>query len=155
MDNLTYWAALPTEEIAAKLAERENVYYEHLRLSGHLRKINKSYQMYMGQGKYDPSQIDQAGEKGELLRVKVNHYRSLLTHTHVLTTQNRPATKSVAINNDFISQTSAKLGDNLLDYYFKTKQYEHLLKEAVELALVTSKAYVLILAYVALHHKFC
>ncbi len=142
MDNLTYWAALPTEEIAAKLAERENVYYEHLRISGHLRKINKSYQMYMGQGKYDPSQIDQAGEKGELLRVKVNHYRSLLTHTHVLTTQNRPATKSVAINNDFISQTSARLGDNLLDYYFKTKHYEHLLKEATELALVTSKAYV-------------
>lgn len=144
MQTTQYWAALPSEEVVKELASRRDAYFEQLIAYGHMRKIEKSYEMYHGIGEYDPSYIGRGGEKGELLRVKINELRSLINHVLVLTTQNRPALKSVAINNDFDAQQGAKLGDHLVDYYFKSKHLEHIVKSAVELALVTSKGYVVL-----------
>lgn len=138
-----YWASLPINEIVPHLHNRVEAYYSLLNSSGHLDKIRKSYEVYHGLGKYDSSKIHQDGANGELLRIKINELRSHINHVLVLTSQNRSAFKAVAINSDFKSQVQAKLGDTLVDYYFKTKHYERIRKEAAELALVTSKGYVI------------
>lgn len=136
-----YFATLPTEELGGELNNRVSDYYQKLQINRHLSKIRKSYQLYYGLGRDDSSMIHALGEQGEILGLKLNHHRSILNHILVLTTQNRAALKCVAVNSDYASQSSARLGDSLLDYYFKTRNLEKVLKEATELALITGKGY--------------
>ena len=137
-----YWAAAPSDEVVPKLHERIRSYYSVLNETGHIKKIRKTYESFHGLGDYDSSKIHQGGDNGELLRVKINELRSHINHVLVLTTQNRSSFKAVGVNSDFASQSQAKLGDTLVDYYFKTKNYERVRKDAAELALITSKAFV-------------
>ena len=139
---MQYFATLPSDQVGDELVKRVNEYYQKLQINRHIEKIEKSYRMYYGLGDDDSSRVMESGEQGELLEIRVNHLRSILNHILVLTTQNRPALKAVAVNSDFISQAAAKLGDNLLDYYFKTRNLEQILKDATEKALITGKGYV-------------
>lgn len=142
MDKLAYWVALPPEEAVPEAHKHVRRYYSILRDTGHLDKIEKAYQMYWGLGDYDSASMSLGGDQDELIKIRINHLRSIISHVLVLVTQNRPALKAVAVNNDVASQNSARLGDTLIDYYFGTKSIEEILKEAAELSLVTSLAYV-------------
>ena len=137
-----YWAALPPDEVVPELHKRVKNYYSHLEDTGHLQKIRKTYQMFNGLGQYDPTNITEGGEQGELLRIRINKLRSILNHILTIITQNRPALKAVAINGDVASLTGARLGETLIDYYMATRNFETLMKEATELALVTTRGYV-------------
>ncbi len=139
---MTYFAALPTDQVAAALMDKVTDYYHQLMINRHMGKIKKSYRMYYGLGESSTTEVREGGEEGELLEIRINHLRSILNHILVLTTQNRPALKATAVNSDYASQAEAKLGDSLLDYYFKTKNLEQVLKDATELALITGKGYV-------------
>jgi hypothetical protein len=139
---MSYFASLPTEQVGEELVKRVKHYYHLLELNNHLPKIRRAYRMYYGLGDANSSFIREGGEQGELLEIRINHLRSILNHILVLTTQNRPALKATAINSDYSSLADAKLGDSLLDYYFKTRNIEEILKDATELALITGKGYV-------------
>jgi hypothetical protein len=140
----TYFAALPLAEIGDALVKKIDDYYEQLAGSGHKSKIEMSYRMYYGLGEYSGHQIHQRGDEGEFLQIRLNHYRSVLNHVLVLTTQQRPALQCSAINTDYESMISARLGSSLLDYYMKQDGVEELIKTAAELALVTSKGYLVL-----------
>ena len=140
---MEYFGALPIEKISKELHKKIRSYYNHLSETGHLRKIKKAYEMYYGIGENDTSRTHEGGEDGEKIEIRVNHLRSLLSHILVLTTQNRPALKAVAINSDYKSQASSKLGDSLIDYYFRDKNLDRVVKDATEISLLTTLAYVI------------
>jgi hypothetical protein len=137
-----YFASLPADKIGDALNDKIDSYYEQLTTSGHMDKINHSYRMYYGLGEYSGHQIHQRGSEGEYLQIRLNHYRSVLNHVLVLTTQHRPALQCSAINTDYDSMVASRLGSALLDYYFKQDGIERLITTAAELALITSKAYI-------------
>lgn len=140
--DISYWAALPSDEVVPELHSRVKAYYTQLAQTGHLDKIRKVYQMYYGLNQYDPTSIQEGGAARELLRIRINKMRSILNHIQTIITQNRPALKAVAINSDVASLMGAKLGETLIDYYMATRNFEDLLKQATEMALVTSKGYI-------------
>jgi hypothetical protein len=141
-DPMSYWANQAPDDLVGDLYKRVANYYSQLQSNGHYEKIRKAYNQYYGLGEYDSTVVHESGEQGELLRVRINKLRAILNHVLVLVTQNRPALKAVAVNSDVASLMGAKLGETLIDYYMSTRDIEAILKHAAELALVTSRGYV-------------
>jgi hypothetical protein len=146
MNPQQYFAALPPDELSDELMERVIRYYADLDACGMLRKLRKSYSMYYGgslQGMFSSSSdVGYGGDQGELALVKVNHYRNLITHVLVMTTQSRPALEARASNTDMKSQAQTILANGILDYYMREKRMERFLKTAVEHALIFAEGYV-------------
>jgi len=70
-----------------------------------------------------------------------NHYKSLLNHIKVLTTNQRPALKPRAVNTDTKSIAACKLAEGLLDYYMREQKVERALKTAVDYGLKFGEAF--------------
>ena len=145
-----YWAKKPTNQIGKDLYARVDEYYADLETSGYFSVMRKSYRAYFGSSSYnydhgtlfDSSEIRRTGEQGELHRIKVNHFRNLIQHVLVLTTNPRPAMEARATNSDYKSQTQTILADGILEYYMREKRLERYMTEAVEFALVFGGGYV-------------
>ena len=140
--DLKYFASLPTKEIGDRLVKKIEDYYCYMKDMNHYNKIKKTYEMYFGLGRYAAHKVHARGEEGEYLNVVLNHLRSVIKNILVLTMKNRPTFKAVAINSDANSQSSARLGDYLIDYYMKLEGGDKILKKAGELALITSKSHI-------------
>lgn len=149
-DDRTYFAAAPTEEIGNRLAGKVSDYYQYLTSSALVDLWRRSYYSYYGlmedtatsgYGIFAIGRIRASGQEGEVASIKVNHYRNLLTHLLVLTTNEKQALKSRATNSDSDSLASAYLGDGLVDYYFREKHIDTLNKDAVETSLIFGEAY--------------
>jgi hypothetical protein len=144
MQDKTYFANLPQEQIAEALYEKVNNYYEKLESSGKLALYSKVHRYYFALnqgGRHEAIGIQQAGVQGELSLLKANHYRNLLTHLHVLVTQQRPAFDCRAINTDYKSQIQTILGKNILEYYLREKRLDVIFRQAAESAIVYGEAY--------------
>lgn len=136
-----YFATLPAEEITGELYSRVEDYFQELERAGHLYKIKKSYNLYYNIST-NADAVSEAGDQGELLQISVNHYKAILSQIHTMVTKDRPSLKAQAINSDYKSKAQARLGDGLLDYYLKTQDIEQVLKDAAEMGLVMSSAFV-------------
>jgi hypothetical protein len=138
-----YFASLPADQIGKELLEKIESYYSYAQSSGHFTRIKDSYRMYYGYGPDGTSSdIASAGVQGELSSVVVNDFRSLLGHMLTLTTSQRPALKSRAINSDYRYQAQTLIADSALDYYLKEKKVERLLKDAVEQGLLGGEGFI-------------
>ncbi len=151
INDRTYFAAAPTDEIGDRLAGKVADYYQYLTSSALVDLWRRSYYSYYGLmedtaltgfGIFAIGRIRASGQEGEVASIKVNHYRNLLTHLLVLTTNEKQALKTRAINSDSDALASAYLGDGLVDYYFREGNIENLNKDAVETSLVFGEAYV-------------
>lgn len=76
-----------------------------------------------------------AGERGQVVKVTANHYRSLLKHILVMSTAQRPALRARATNADARSLSDTKLAEGLLDYYLTEEGVETRLVRSVEIGL--------------------
>lgn len=142
--NQTYFANLPREEIAEELHTKVQNFYDEIDNNGRLalwRKCHRAYFALDEAGSHEASQIGQGGEQGELSLLKANHYRNLITHLHVLVTQNRPAFECRAINTDHESQIQTILGRNILEYYVREQRLDMHYRLAAEFALVYGEGY--------------
>lgn len=140
-----YFAALPRDEIGPELMKRVQDWYTHISSSGVFSRMRKSYWAYYGYGNNtggSSSDIVSGGVQGEIKLVKVNHYRNLLTHILVMTTNNRPAMEARSINTDRRSLAQAILANSILDYYMREKKLEEYLKNATENALIFGEGYI-------------
>lgn len=142
----TYFATLPSDEIAVELFKRVERWYDNLGLSGIYRKMKKSYAAYYGYNStgagHTSSEIIKSGEQGELSLIKANHFRNLLQHLLVMTTANRPAMEARAVNTDYRSMAQTILANGILDYYMREKRLERYVKLATEYALVFGEGYI-------------
>lgn len=145
-----YFAAAPIEEIGDRLSGKVSDYYQYLTSSALVDLWRRSYYSYYGLmedtaltgfGIFAIGRIRASGQEGEVASIKINHFRNLLTHMLVLTTNEKQALKTRAINSDSDSLASAYLGDGLIDYYFREKGIDVENKDAVETALIFGEAY--------------
>ena len=136
-----YWAAAPSEDVGNRLLEKVRQYFKFLQQSGRLEIYRKSYRMYYNSA-LRGVQAEYTGEQGELVSITVNNYRNLLKHLHTLTTSQRPAFETRAINTDHKSQAQCLLAKGLLDYYLREKKLEVFLKTAVEYALLYGEGFI-------------
>lgn len=125
------------------LLDKIDQFYRRLTQLGHAQKIIRSFAQYYGHG-YDAKsdQIIPGGDQGEESRISVNKYRSFLRYQLSLVTAERPATHVTPINTDHQSQTSAIVGEQILDYYMKAKNLENCLFDAMEKAVWSSEGYI-------------
>ena len=136
-----YWAAAPVSEIADRILDKVDKYFQYLQMSGRLDLYRRSWQYYY-RPRITGGSINQVGQQGELSALSVNHYRNLLTHLETMTLQQRLSFEPVAINNDVESQAQAILAQGLLDYYMRIKKLERFIKQGVKDGLMYAEGFV-------------
>lgn len=124
------------------LKDKVSEYFQRLMHAGYDRKIRRSYAQYYGYG-YDAQtdRLTAAGDKGEETRISVNTYRSILRYQLSLITSERPSYKVMPINTDYDSMASAVVGEDVLEYYLRTKGMEQYLIDAAESAIWSSEGF--------------
>lgn len=141
-----YFAAKDKNELAAELWKKIEGWTQYLENSGLKGRWIKSYSMYYGDhfkiGAMKGDSIQRGGQDGELALVKANHFRNLVKHILVMTTNQKPAFDCQAVNSDPDSLSQARLGNNILNYYIKEKRLGRYVNKAAEQSLVMSKGFV-------------
>jgi len=141
-----YFASMPPNELSDELVKRVDDYYAYIERTGLLRKLQKSYDRYYGNsstGMYQSSsEVGVGGEQGELSLVRVNHYRNLVQHLLVMTTNTRPALEARSVNTDVKSMSQTILATGILDYYMRDKRLERYLKTACLDAILYGEGYI-------------
>jgi len=145
-DPKVYFASLPPKELSDELVLRVDDYFKYIEKTGLLRKLQKSYDRYYGNsstGIYQSSsEVAVGGEQGELSLVRVNHYRNLIQHLLVMTTNNRPALECRSVNTDVKSMAQTIMGSGILDYYMRDKRLERHLKYACLDAILYGEGFI-------------
>lgn len=135
-----YWASAPGTEIADRIIDKVEDYYQFLTLSGRLDLWKRSWTYY-----YRPlmsgAQLNPMGVQGELTSFSANQYRNLLVHLETMTIQQRVAFEPRATNSDAKSQAQVVLASGLLDYYMREKRLERNIKQAVKDGLMFGEGF--------------
>lgn len=139
--NKTYWAAADSEKIAQEITEKFSAYREWMDKSGYAAKIRQNYQAYYRLNSKGSLAL-QKNADGSQTHLSVGHYRNLLQHILILTTQNKLTFVARARNTDYSSQVQAQFGSGLIDYYCDEKDLDRVLTKAVEGALVFQEWFV-------------
>jgi hypothetical protein len=136
-----YWASVAPSDISNEILDKVEKYYTYLTQSGRLELYRRSWGYY-----YRPrlvgSRLNNVGEQGELSSISVNHYRNLLLHLEILTTQQRACFEPKATNTDVKSQSQVILASALLDYYLRDKKMERNIIQAVKDCLIFAEGFV-------------
>jgi hypothetical protein len=145
-NNDIYFAQLQGQEYLDALRDKVNVYRNYCDSTGLAGRWALSVGTAYGvspDGK-NSWRVTPGGEFGELVQMKVNDYASLVKHQLVLAVQQRPAGIAKAINTDIKTLRDARIGTQLVEYYFSdpSHQFENDYVSALWLALVSSEAYV-------------
>jgi len=143
-----YFASDESETLANNIKTKLSDWRQWISNTGLRENWIKSYRYYYGKH-FDLNSsgltgagIKSHGSDGELKAVTINHFRNLLRHVLVLTTNQKPAFDCRAINSDLKSLQQARLGNNILDAYLREKRLGQYLKKAAEHALVFGKGFV-------------
>lgn len=117
----TYFAVEPdAEKAVAGIMKRAKRYREALSASGRLGRMRRNWNAWRGygaRGDSDASDMQAAGDGGEMVKVNVNHFASLVNQVVVLTTNTKPATRAIAENGDYENLAAAQLADAINDHY--------------------------------------
>lgn len=136
--NQNYWATTEPEELAQKLVERREAYYNYLEGTGRLALWRKSHRLYYGvddEGTSTSFSPSYGGQQGEVTLLKVNQYYSFLEHIYVLITGTRPTLRALGVNNSNKAQTAAKLAEGVFEYYLREGRLEKTMQLACKYAL--------------------
>lgn len=139
--NKTYWAAAEQEKIAQEITEKFQSYREWMDKSGYAAKVRQNYQAYYRLNSKGSLAL-QKNADGSTTHLSVGHYRNLLQHILILTTQNKLTFVARARNTDYSSQVQAQFGSGLIDYYCDEKDLDRVLTRSVEGALVFQESFI-------------
>lgn len=141
-----YWLTVPREELADQIKTHVTEYRNQCTSTGKGGRWALSVGSYFGQGPDGKLSwtATAAGESGELVQYKVNEYGSYVRHQVVLAIQNRPAGIAKAVNSDVETLRNARIGSQLVEYYFSdpAHAFEDDYVSALRLAMLSDSAYV-------------
>ena len=145
----TWFGLLPefSTEFANAVMERFRAHEDGLEKSHRHDRMRRSWLMYYSfstEGYWDDTQLQRAGERGELTLLKPNNYRNLIQHQVSIVTQAPPSYEAVAVNTDSESLAQAQLGNGVLDYYNKTYGIDDLRVKRTEIALVLGESFLIV-----------
>lgn len=140
-----YWASADVGALADTIMEKARAFRARLDEEGRLdvwRASERTYYGLDGQGGWKNSvAVTFAGEQGELVVARFNHYRSIAQAIIAMVTGARPAFKSRAVNTDVKSLSATKLADGVVDWVYRSKRIETLRVEQVESAVISGEGY--------------
>ena len=148
--NHEYFAAAPADQIGKELQGKVDKFYAFLTSSSLVDLWRKSFYAYYGLmpdtavsgfGMFAIGSLTAKGSEGELVGLKVNHFRNLITHQLSGITTQRPALSCRAVNSDSASLAAAHLGDGVLDFYMREKALEKQFRQATEIALTMGEGF--------------
>jgi hypothetical protein len=142
----TYFANLEPESLAEALEQKAKSQDGELDSMGMRELWRKSFRYYYGkhwkgQNFMRGSSVVQVGKQGELSAATINLYRNFIKRVLVLTTSQRIAWDAKASNDDSKSLNSARLANNILDYYLRTKRMSRNFHSAAEQSMVFAKSF--------------
>lgn len=140
-DRDQYWASAPSNEIADRILDKVEDYYEYCSQSGRLDLWRRSWSYYY-RARVNGGMLSPAGQQGELTTLAINDYRNLLLHLENMTTQQPAVFEPVAANSDVESQSQVILSAGLLDYYMREKRLNRNVKRAVKESLIFGEGFV-------------
>lgn len=135
IDKNEYWASVGSKDIADRILDKVDKYYQYLGESGRLDLYRRSWTYYY-RPRLTGGMLNPVGQQGELTALSVNHYRNLLTHLETMTLQQRANFEPRATNSDVESQSQVILAAGLLDYYMRIKKLERFIKQGVKDSLM-------------------
>ncbi len=142
-----FWLARPyfAKDYAGEVMERFAAHVQTWETSGYGAAVFAAYRSYHNlnsDGDDDPiTQLQAAGEVGELLALTLPHYRSLVRHQIALFTSERPAWDPQARTTDATASRQVPMAANLLDYVLATGNLDSRLAEQVELMMVAGAGF--------------
>lgn len=149
VNSAEYFATLPTDDFIKEAHGKIDEFYDDLLATGIYWLWARSYSAYYGANlagpdgqMFDSAELQRSGNRGQVVKAKFNHFRSVLKHTLQLATATKPAYGCRASNTDYKSQTQTILGNGLIDFYLREKKLQRILAQAVETALVTFEAWI-------------
>jgi hypothetical protein len=145
-DNI-YFASKDPKETAGILLDKSTSFYNVLQNNEYLNKLERMWAMYHGAdldrtNMTTGHRITFGGEQGEIVNLKINHFRNLAQHIFNMITSNRPTMEARAVNTDYKSLAQTQLANGILDYYMRDKRLEDYLKKAVEMAIVMGSGFI-------------
>ena len=143
-DLAKYIGTASTTDVGRIIVERFKKEGEILSASGLWNQWVDNWAMYHngapgGSSFGDSFQVE--GANGEVLSVRFNEMRNLLTHMLNLMYANPPALKAVASNADAESLDAAQLYQSILSEKFKTKRVSRHMKRAGEISMLMAPAW--------------
>lgn len=141
-----YWALETGDKLSEKLRFQIHRYFEACDSSGRSELWRRSTKLYYGLdatgGWNNSSAVTYGGEQGELVLLRVNHYRSLIQSVHTLVTGSRPALQARAGSDDYETMERTLFAQSLLEFYFKKRRIEDTLRKAANYSLYLGEGWV-------------
>ena len=131
------------DELAADLYRLVEGYQDYVINSGMYYQWRKNQRFYENNfyGQRIDDDITDAGAVGELKAMSFNHFRNILKHMLNQITASTPAFDVSASNTDVASRRASKIGEQIVNYYFKVKRANKFTKRAAEFSLVYGDGY--------------
>lgn len=119
----THFAAtLDLERLGAEIMARIDDYYAFVERSNRSKVWKDAYYAFYGfsrDGFHTAADIDYAGEEGELVDFKINHFRSIATHVVTATTKDRPKWDPIAKSNTPQDILAVQITEDVLESYMR------------------------------------
>lgn len=145
--NDVYFATLEGQEYLDALKNKVTTYRDYCTSSGRAALWSLSLGAFYGVGQdgKESWSVTPGGEFGELVQQKVNDYSSLVRHEVTLAVKDRPAGIAKAINTNIATLRNARIGTQLVEYYFTDpkKMLEPDYVQCLELAGLSAEAFIL------------
>ncbi len=137
-------------DMAAAIMDKAEKWNSCVTSNGVMRQAQENYRLYLnadpdGEG-FTESSFALTGENGEMLNVRINEFRSLLSLILNMATAQKAALQAKAANSEADSLTAAQLYEGVLDYYlsqWKRSRSEKQINKCNELCLITPAAWLL------------
>jgi hypothetical protein len=139
-----YWFKKTGDELVQELAERVDEFQDYVlrsNLASQWRKNEAFYENRIFGGSISNDILD-IGDVGEEKALTFNHYRNIIRHMLNNLTAKDPAYDVSAANTDVASRQAARLGDDLVSYYYRTKRIKKHMSKMAEGALVRGDHYI-------------
>ena len=142
-----YWATKPAEDLGEDMRAKIKDYYYACDASGRTALWNKAVRLYYGLdgngGWAKSSAVTYGGDQGEVVKLRVNHFRAFIQHVHTLVAGERPAVQTRASNNSHEAAEKATFARYLLDQFYRAG-VEDGLRQAALYCLYQLEGWVLI-----------
>lgn len=131
-------------EFAQAAVDRFKAHVESLKRSNRHTRMKRSWQMYYSRSKgnqWDDTEIEVAGNNGEIVVLRPARYRMMVQHQLNFITQSSPSFEPEAINSDARSMDQAKLGHGLVRFYWDEKDLAAQRIERAEMGLILGECF--------------
>lgn len=136
-----YWAAKQAGDVVAELNNKERAYFEVAQRRGFTAISKVSFAQYHGLSAdggsgWETQTVNLEGAQGELLRFRVNEFRSFMKQLIQMAIGNRPAFEASATNTDYDSIGQAETADAIVDYVYDNTFGERKERKVVEYGML-------------------